>query len=160
MSPTTAIIVGAGHRALLYASYAQQHPDELEIVGVADPVAHRRATVADLYGLPPARCYATAEDLAAAPKFADVVINCVNVPNTEMGSILMCRDRGTIYFFSMATSFTKAALGAEGVGKDVTMIVGNGYAKNHAEIALGILRESPSIRALYEAIYVGNGEHK
>ena len=34
----------------------------------------------------------------------------------------------------MATSFTKAALGAEGVGSDVTMIVGNGYTKGHAEI--------------------------
>ncbi|MBN1249344.1 MAG: Gfo/Idh/MocA family oxidoreductase [Anaerolineae bacterium] len=75
MSPTTAIVVGAGHRALLYASYAQQHPDELQIVGVADPVAHRRDLVAQLYNLPPEHCFATAEALAAAPKFADVVIN-------------------------------------------------------------------------------------
>jgi L-erythro-3,5-diaminohexanoate dehydrogenase len=86
-------------------------------------------------------------------RLADVVINCVNVPNTEMGSILMCRDGGTIYFFSMATSFSKAALGAEGVGKDVTMLVGNGYARGHAEMALDILRDAPSIRALYEEIY-------
>ena len=86
---------------------------------------------------------------------ADVVINAVNVPGTEMASILMCRDLGTVYFFSMATSFTRAALGAEGVGKDVTMIIGNGYAKGHADIALGILRESRPIRELYEAIYAG-----
>jgi L-erythro-3,5-diaminohexanoate dehydrogenase len=54
----------------------------------------------------------------------------------------------------MATSFTKAALGAEGIGKDITMIIGNGYAKNHAEIALDILRRAPKIRALYEELYV------
>ena len=50
-------------------------------------------------------------------KLCDVVINCVNVADCEMGSILCCKEGGTVYFFSMATSFTKAALGAEGIGK-------------------------------------------
>ena len=70
-----------------------------------------------------------------------------------MPSILICKDGGTIYFFSLATSFTKAALRAEGVGKDVNMIIGNGYAKDHADITLNILRESKEIRALYEKLY-------
>ena len=86
-------------------------------------------------------------------ELADVVINNVNIQNTEMGSILMCKDRGIVYFFSMATSFTKAALGAEGVGKDIDMVVGNGYAKDHAEITLNILREHKGIRDLYENLY-------
>ncbi len=71
----TAIIVGAGHRALTYASYAQHHPDELQIVGVADPIEARRTLVADLYDLPRARCFVTADELAAQPKLADFVIN-------------------------------------------------------------------------------------
>lgn len=87
-------------------------------------------------------------------KMADVVINCVNIPNTEMGSILSTREGGKIYFFSMATSFTAAALGAEGVGKDVEMIVGNGYARGHAEFALALLRESETLRQLFEERYV------
>ena len=86
-------------------------------------------------------------------RMADVTINCVNIKNTEMGSILATRDFGKIYFFSMATSFTAAALGAEGVGKDVEMIVGNGYAKDHAVVALALLRESPKLRELFETIY-------
>ena len=86
-------------------------------------------------------------------KLADLVINCVNIPNTEMASILATKDGGTVYFFSMATSFTKAALGAEGVGKDVNMIVGNGYTKGHAAIALQVLRESPSLRKLFTEMY-------
>jgi L-erythro-3,5-diaminohexanoate dehydrogenase len=53
----------------------------------------------------------------------------------------------------MATSFTKAALGAEGVGKDVTMIIGNGYTKNHAQIALNVLRESNVLREIFEEKY-------
>lgn len=84
----------------------------------------------------------------------DVVFNCVNVQNTEMSSILPCRQEGTVYFFSMATHFGKAALGAEGVGKDVTMIVGNGYTKGHAEITLAELRENAKLRRLFETRYV------
>ncbi len=83
----------------------------------------------------------------------DITINCVNVPNTEMSSILATKDDGIVYFFSMATSFTKAALGAEGVGKDVNMIVGNGYTKGHAEITLQIMRESAVLRKIYEELY-------
>jgi predicted dehydrogenase len=73
--PITAIIVGAGHRALVYASYAQSHPDELQIVGVADPRELRRQHMARLYDLPAGRCFETAEEAAAQPRFADVVIN-------------------------------------------------------------------------------------
>lgn len=87
-------------------------------------------------------------------KMADLTINCVNIPGTEMSSILATRDLGKIYFFSMATSFTAAALGAEGAGKDVEMIMGNGYAKDHAEIAINLLRESEKLRKLFEELYV------
>ena len=83
----------------------------------------------------------------------DRAISCVNVPDSEMGAILSTRDRGMIYFFSMTTSFTRAALGAEGVGKDVDMIIGNGFAHGHAEHTLSLLREAPAIRALFEKRY-------
>lgn len=86
-------------------------------------------------------------------ELADIVINTVNIPNTEMSSILSCKDGGTVYFFSMATSFTKAALGAEGVGKDVTMLIGNGYTKGHAEIALNLMRESETLRKIFTELY-------
>lgn len=86
-------------------------------------------------------------------EMADIVINCVNVPNTEMASILAAKPDGLIYFFSMATSFTKAALGAEGVGQDTTMIIGNGYTKGHSEIALQIMRESEKLRKVYVELY-------
>jgi L-erythro-3,5-diaminohexanoate dehydrogenase len=70
-----------------------------------------------------------------------------------MSSILPVRDKGIVYFLSMATSFTKAALGAEGVGKDVTMIIGNGYTKNHVKITLDLLRESEQLRTIFEKKY-------
>lgn len=86
-------------------------------------------------------------------EMADITINCVNVPDTEMTSVLATKNTGLVYFFSMATSFTKAALGAEGVGSDVTMIIGNGYTKGHAEITLQLLRESKEIREVFEELY-------
>ncbi len=85
---------------------------------------------------------------------ADLVVNCASVPNTEMASILSVRDGGTVIFFSMATSFTTAALGAEGVGKDVQMIVGNGYVPKHAELTLALLRRQDGLRRLFEQRYV------
>ncbi len=84
----------------------------------------------------------------------DIAICCVNVENCEMSAILPVRDNGTVYFFSMATSFTRAALGAEGVGKDITMIIGNGYTKGHAEITLQELRENEAIRNLFDRKYI------
>jgi L-erythro-3,5-diaminohexanoate dehydrogenase len=86
-------------------------------------------------------------------KMADVTINCVNIPGTEMASILATHDGGIVYFFSMATSFTAAALGAEGIGRDVDMIIGNGYTKGHAEVSLQELRESEVLRKAFTEIY-------
>lgn len=84
----------------------------------------------------------------------DISINCLSIPNTEMASILPVKDGGVVYFFSMATSFTKAALGAEGVGKDVTMIIGNGYTKNHAQITLDLVQESEILRKIFKERYI------
>ncbi len=86
-------------------------------------------------------------------EMADVTINCVNIPHTEMASILATKDTGVIYFFSMATSFTAAALGAEGVGMDTTMMIGNGYTRGHADVALNIMRESKELREIYTELY-------
>ncbi len=86
-------------------------------------------------------------------RLSDIVINCVNIQNTEMASILACKDGGTVYFFSMATNFAKAALGAEGVGKDVNMMIGNGYTAGHAAIALQVLRENEYLKRLFTEIY-------
>jgi len=84
----------------------------------------------------------------------DVVLNTTNIPGTEMATILATRDGGTSYFFNMATSFTSAALGAEGVGKDVSLLIGNGYVPGHADVALDLVRAEPGLRAFLEARYL------
>ncbi len=92
---------------------------------------------------------ATAVEGAGGP--ADVTVVCVDVPDCEGGALLATAAGGTIIFFSMATSFSAAALGAEGLAADVTMLIGNGYVPGHAEYALTLLRSEPGVRGLFEA---------
>ena len=86
---------------------------------------------------------------ARAAGLFDLVVNCASVPATEMGSVLATREGGEVLFFSMATSFTAAALGAEGIGKDVRLTIGNGYARGHAELALDLVRSNPALQRLF-----------
>lgn len=83
-------------------------------------------------------------------KMCDLVINTANVEGTELSSVLACHQGGKVYFFNMATNFQKAALGAEGVGMDVEMIIGNGYAPNHAEFTLEVYRKNPIVRKWFD----------
>ncbi len=84
----------------------------------------------------------------------DLVVSCVNAPGAEMGAILLARDRGCVYFFSMATSFSRAALGAEGVTRDVDLMIGNGFCADHAEQTLALYRRDAALRAELESRFV------
>ncbi len=94
-----------------------------------------------------------AEEALEDVRETDVAVNLVNVPGTELGTILVTRESGTILFFSMATSFTTAALGAEGLGRATTMLIGNGHMPDMGLTALNVLRESPAVRAVFERRY-------
>ncbi|MCY7399624.1 MAG: L-erythro-3,5-diaminohexanoate dehydrogenase [Nocardioides sp.] len=105
--------------------------DEVVVVDARDPIALRDA-------------------VAAAGGPADVTVVCVDVPGCEGGAILATAERGTVLFFSMATSFSAAALGAEGLAADVRMLVGNGYVPGHAAYAMELLRGDAGVRGLFE----------
>jgi L-erythro-3,5-diaminohexanoate dehydrogenase len=150
------VILGAGGRSGLLCAWvaAQQVGPEGQVVAIEysdagleklkriEGLTIRRGNATDALGT-----YETVGE-ATGGAYADLVINCVNVPNTEMASILAARPRGMVYFFSMATSFQAAALGAESVGQDVDLIMGNGYAEGHAAYALQLVRESETLREL------------
>jgi len=88
---------------------------------------------------------------AAIGEPVDITVVCVDVPGCEHGAILATRDGGTVIFFSMATSFAAAALGAEGLVADITMLIGNGYVPGHADLAMDLLRTEPGVRRLFES---------
>jgi L-erythro-3,5-diaminohexanoate dehydrogenase len=153
----TVVILGAGGKSgltvlrqarrsspngkIVAIEYGEEGCERIRRLGWADAVLNVDATK-------PAMVLQAVREVLGE-NMADVVINCVNVPGTEMSTILCARDLGKVYFFSMATSFTAAALGAEGVGKDVEMVIGNGYCHNHAEHALQLIRETPELLELF-----------
>jgi L-erythro-3,5-diaminohexanoate dehydrogenase len=159
----TVVVIGAdGKSGMLACAKARARLGASgKIVGVAPRVGSEPARLLAAEGLVDIFVEADARDTlslfekvsAAAPELADLVINCVNVDGTELGSILCAKDSGTVYFFSMNTSFTAAALGAEGFGKEVTMLIGNGYTKDHAAIALQTLRDNPALAAYFNKHY-------
>jgi L-erythro-3,5-diaminohexanoate dehydrogenase len=104
----------------------------------------------------PVALAAAVEDALGGP--ADVTVVCVDVPGCEHGAILATADGGTVIFFSMATSFSAAALGAEGLAADVTMLVGNGYVPGHADFAMNLLRSDAAVRTLFERRLSGDHE--
>ena len=124
--------------------------DESDILlsaGLADAVA-----IADARS-PVAVSRAVTEALGGP---ATVTVVCVDVPGCEHGAILSTAAGGTVIFFSMATSFAAAALGAEGLAADVTMLIGNGYLPGHADFAVDLVRRVPAVRALFEARLAGH----
>lgn len=110
------------------AAAAKDAGAEALVVDCTDPVAVLEAVTEALEG-----------------ELADLVFVCANVPGCEGGAILACRDDGQIVFFSMATSFSAAALTAESLGKSCTMTIGNGFVPGHAELALGLVRSDPRL---------------
>lgn len=88
-------------------------------------------------------------ETATHDKLIDVVINVANVPNTEVSALVSCQPRGKIIFFSMATSFTKVALGAEGIGLSSELVFGNGYCPGHSHFVLSLIREHQSLKNLF-----------
>jgi L-erythro-3,5-diaminohexanoate dehydrogenase len=153
-APVVAVLGGAGKSGSLSLAAARRagakrligvvpHAGEatlLAAAGIADEIA--MADARDPVALPSA--------LEAAGGPADVTVVCVDVPGCEHGAILATRDGGSVIFFSMATSFPAAALGAEGLAADVTMLIGNGFLPGHAAYAFELLRTEPGVRQLFE----------
>ena len=134
----------AGSGEVVAADLSEKALSSLEAIGVVNRTLQLDAT----------RGVEALHRVESAGGLFDLVVNCANVPGTEISTLLLVRDGGTVIFFSMATNFTAAALGAEGVGKDATLLIGNGYVPGHAELALGLLRKNPRLRAHFEARFV------
>jgi L-erythro-3,5-diaminohexanoate dehydrogenase len=160
LSPVVAVIGAAGKSGSLSVAAARRAGagkiigvvrDEREAAALREAGAHGPG-LADQVVVSDARDpvgLAAAVQSAGGP--ADVTVVCVDVPGCEGGAVLATAQGGTVIFFSMATSFTAAALGAEGVAADVTMLIGNGYVPGHADLALGLIRHNAGVRSLFES---------
>ncbi|GGT80152.1 MULTISPECIES: zinc-binding dehydrogenase [Actinomadura] len=145
------VVLGAAGKSGCLSLAAARRAGASRVIGLV-PTAEERERLA-ASGLADDVVLADARDpvavAAAVGEPADVTVVCVDVPGCEHGAILATAPGGTVVFFSMATSFPAAALGAEGLAADVTMLIGNGYVPGHAETALELVRSEPAVRALF-----------
>jgi len=144
------VIVGAGNSGTL-AAIAAVEAGASEIM-VTD-ISTRR--LSRLSGLALRALRTEVADATDAIEFAsrvgplaDLTVSCVDRPGVELGCILATRADGHIIFFSMTTDFTRAALGAEGVGSGATLEIGNGFYPGHANLVTDILRRYPVVGGL------------
>jgi L-erythro-3,5-diaminohexanoate dehydrogenase len=93
----------------------------------------------------PLESHRVASDLTKGELF-DIVISVTSAPQTEGAAILLTKQTGRALLFSMATSFQAAALSAEGTGKDIELLIGNGYVANCVANTLNLVREHPELR--------------
>jgi L-erythro-3,5-diaminohexanoate dehydrogenase len=150
---TSVVVLGAAGKSGCLSLAAARAAGATELTGLvrtdAEAVALRTSGLADRVVVADATDSLAVAAAVGTP--ADVTVVCVDVHGAEHGAVLATRDGGTVVFFSMATSFSAAALGAEGMAADVTMLIGNGYTPGHADLALELYRASPGARALIDS---------
>jgi L-erythro-3,5-diaminohexanoate dehydrogenase len=157
---STVVVIGTGKAGLLCLAAARERvggtgrvlavepsraaADRARALGFADAVfaIDARDPVAML----------SAVEGATAGRLADLVVNVANASGTEAASVLCARDDGAVLFFGMATSFSAAALGAEGLAKPTTLLIGNGFVPGHDEAALGLLRRHAGLAKAFASL--------
>lgn len=157
---STVVVIGTGKAGLLCLAAARERvggtgkvlavepsraaADRARALGFADAVfaIDARDPVAML----------SAVEGATAGRLADLVVNVANASGTEAASVLCARDDGAVLFFGMATSFSAAALGAEGLAKPTTLFIGNGFVPGHDEAALGLLRRHAGLAKAFASL--------
>jgi L-erythro-3,5-diaminohexanoate dehydrogenase len=159
----TVVVLGAGKAGLLCLQEAMDRVYPFGKVVCLEYDAAQCQTVQDLNLAHHVICADATRPLKTLAQYqqfmgdelADFTVNCVNVPDTEVTSVLLTQDRGLVYFFSMSTNFAKASLGAEGIRKPTRMLIGNGYYPGHTEIAFQVIREHPELKMYFEHKFAG-----
>jgi L-erythro-3,5-diaminohexanoate dehydrogenase len=148
----TVCVLGTGHAGRLACAAALDTMDGGTVIAVdVDPDAVERvradglcdiAVAADLRD--PLAAVRAVREAGGEP--ADLTVVVVNATGCEPAAILLTAVGGTVLFFSMATSFTTAALTADGMAHDVRMLVGSGYTPDVGAYALELVRRVEALR--------------
>lgn len=131
----------APHGKVVCLEYSEKQCELVKTLNLADYIINVNAQE-------PQKTYDKYMEITGG-KLADLTVSTVNVPETELSAILVTKNSGRIYFFTMSTNFVKASLGAEGVGKYTTMVLGAGYYPGHDEITYNIVRENDGLRKYF-----------
>lgn len=149
----TVLVLGGGHAGLLALAGARDSLDgsaRLVMIDVDERICQRamrlglcdvalRVDLRDAVG-----SLRALEDAGIAR--ADLTVVVVNATDCEAAALLLTADHGVVLFFSMATSFTKAALGSDGLASSARMQIGSGYAPDRGAYALDLIRRDQRLQ--------------
>ena len=93
MKPITAVVIGAGSRGSIYAGYAKDHPEELNIIAIAEPRRDRLDALAEEVGVPAEHRFDCWETLLSQPKMADCAFICT-LDDDHTAPAIKAMDRG------------------------------------------------------------------
>jgi L-erythro-3,5-diaminohexanoate dehydrogenase len=150
------LVLGSGHAGLLAVAAAREAvgsegfvtavdraPTALARAAEIDPVLNVvQADVTD----PLAVAHALA-DRGLPP--ADLTVCCASATGTEGTALLATAPRGTVLFFSTATRFAAAALGADAIGAAPQLVIPHGLTEDRGDYAFALVRASPPLRRAF-----------
>lgn len=149
------LVVGAGSKIGALCLFAAR--DRLGSSGEIIAVVHSAGSRKDIEKLRVADkilVLDTTDTITAARTYqkqvgqlADLTIDCVDVPGSELFTVMSTRNGGKIYFASLASRYTVAALGAEGMAKDIDLLLYKGYSTGHADYTVSLLRRHSELES-------------
>ena len=147
------LIIGANGKLGLLCAYAAR--EKMGRTGtitgiVKSPESKKRLEAASVYDR--AFCCDALDTMTAVDSLSaqgagpfDLTINCMTVSGSEMLSLVMTRDSGTIFFPSLANSHKITALTSESMGKDLNIVGYTGYVDGHAAFAKHLMETYPEL---------------
>lgn len=152
------LVLGAGHAGLLAIAAARDAVGPAGLVTVVDVARSAlRTAVAVDPEISALECDVTKPVevmtalLARGRPTADLTLVCTPVEGAEGAALLTTADSGTIVFFSTATRFAAAGLGADAVGSRARLEIPNALADDRGEYAYELVRRVPALREAFEA---------
>jgi L-erythro-3,5-diaminohexanoate dehydrogenase len=148
------LILGSGHAGLLALAAAREAvgaDGSITVVDMSDQALARARRVDHSAAMLEADVTVPLAVASQLGRPADLTLQCTSVAGAEGTAILATADRGTVVFFSTATSFAAAALGADAIGSHAQLIIPNGLTDDRGEYAFELLRRVPALRDAFEA---------
>jgi len=160
-TPLTAILVGAGNRAFTYARYALEHPDELQIIGVADPSEFRRNRAIKIFSIESDHVFHDADELATHSRQADLIINgTMDQDHVPTSLPLLALGYDMLLEKPIATSVKELKLFADAVRKHGNkVIIGHVlrytpfYSAIRREVLAGVIGDIVNVQAAEHVSY-------
>ncbi|MHB1929632.1 MAG: L-erythro-3,5-diaminohexanoate dehydrogenase, partial [Acidimicrobiales bacterium] len=150
------VVLGAGHAGLAALAAAREAVGTdglLTVVDRSEPALDRARQVAPEVAVVAADATRPVEVAQALARLgrpaADLTLLCTTVPGCEGTAILLTAGTGAVLFFSTATSFSAAALGADALSATTRLSIPNGYTPDRGTYLLDLLRRTPALLAAY-----------